>query len=790
MSLPRYLTLGVSALALSLPVSAAAQASEQGGSAPSNPSAQQGSGARGPSQQSASVDPNDIIVTATRRDASILDAPLSISAYSQESLDIKGVRNIEDLARMTPGVSLNQGAFGTKYLVIRGLSSTIGATMNGVYVDDTPVQVRSVSTTGNFYPAMFDLERVEVLRGPQGTLFGAGSMGGAIRFISAKPSVTDYSGYARGELGFTEGGDPSYEAGIAFGGPIVDNKIGFRVSGNYRRDGGYIDRVPYVASRGTARKNHNERDTYVGQFSLMLQPVDGITITPSIFHQQANRDNSDQFWEWRPGVDLPTLPKFFSGEGIDSYGRDRATIYSVRGEFDLGPATIITNTAYLDRRVVNKDDATAYYLDAFGLPVGLDIPGVLDPRIIINMEMTQRAFTQELRVQSNPSSSPISYVAGIFYQNSRQTAEEFDVAPNPDQFIVPSTNGNVGYLLDNARDQQFAVFGQVDYKLADKLTVSAGVRYSYVTFDFKQTGGNNLPTDTVLTGSTDESPITPKFGIEYKPTDNLMFYASAGKGFRPGGSNAILSSQLDDSCLAQLQNLGYSQIPAQYRSDSTWSYEVGAKGRVGNWLTFAGDVFQIDWTDVQRSRSVLNCGVPFIDNLGKSRARGVEAKITLTPVTGLTLDANVSYTDAKVRQTLIRPEFVNDDGSVIPAGNIVTKGDRFAPPWIVSLSADYETDLGVGDVVGFGRVQWDYRSGLTNPSGNLGYNPLYARVPARDFVAARLGARTGQTDVSLFVNNLLNSRDELGRLVIGAGQRQLRQTYRPRTWGVTVSQRF
>lgn len=782
----KYFLFGASALALSFPITAIAQESEQSGS---NQKA---------SQQGAAADPNDIIVTATRRDSSILDAPLSISAYSQESLDVKGVRNIEDLARMTPGVSLNQGTFGIKYLVIRGLSSSFGATMNGVYVDDTPVQVRSLNTTSNFYPAIFDLERVEVLRGPQGTLFGAGAMGGAIRYIAAKPSVTDYSGYVRAEVGVTEGGAPSYEGGAAFGGPIVEDKVGFRASGYYRRDGGYIDRIPYVESRGTARKNHNERDTYVGQLALMLQPAEGITITPSIFYQQANRDNSDQFWEWRPGVDLPPLPEFYSGDGIDSYGRDRAALYSVRGEFDLGPATMISNTAYLDRRVLNSDDGTAYYLDSFGFPAGPDIPGVLDPRVVINLEMRQRAFTQELRFQSNPGFGPVSYVAGVFFQNSRQSAEEFDIAGNPDQFILPSVNGNIGYLLDKVRDQQFAVFGQIDYKLTDQLTVSAGLRYSYVTFDFRQVSGNNLPTDVVTTGSTDESPITPKFQIDYSPTDNLMFYASAGKGFRPGGSNSIPGGQLSDACLAQLRTLGYSEVPRQYRSDSTWSYEVGAKGRVGSWLTFAGDVFEIRWTDVQRPRSVLNCTVPFIDNLGKSRARGVEAKITLTPVMGLTLDANFSYTDATVRQTLIRPEFVTDGGVVIPEGNIVTKGDRFAPPWIISLSADYETQLGSGDFSGFGRVQWDHRSGLTTPPGNLGYDPLKARAPARNFVAARLGLRTGRTEASLFVDNLLNSRDELSKLVVGPGpnlptgnaQRQLRQSYRPRTWGVTVSQRF
>jgi len=740
--------------------------------------------------QTTTRNPNDIVVTATRRDSSILEAPLSITAYSQESLDNKGVRNIEDLARMTPGVSINQGTFGIKYLVIRGLTSSVGATMNGVYIDDTPVQVRSVSLTSNFYPAMFDLERVEVLRGPQGTLFGAGAMGGAIRYITAKPSLTDYSGYARAELGFTEGGAPSYEGGVAFGGPIVEDKIGFRVSGYYRRDGGYIDRIPYVANRGTARKNHNERDTYVGQAALTLQPTEGLTITPSIFYQQANRDNSDQFWEWRPAVDRAPFPEFTSGDGLDSYGRDRAIIYSVKAEADMGPATLISNTAYVDRRGVNKDDGTAFFLDLFGLPTGLDIPGVLDPRAVIDLEMKQRAFTQEVRIQSNPGSGPISYVAGLFYQNSRQGAEEFDIATNPDQFILPSINGNIGYLLDSARDTQFAVFGQIDYKLTDKLTVSAGLRYSYVTFDFKQIGGNNLPTDLVTTGRTAESPITPKFNIEYNPSEDLMFYASAGKGFRPGGSNSLPTTELDDACLVQLQNIGYSEIPSQYRSDSTWSYEIGAKGRVGGWLTFAGDVFQIDWTDVQRSRSVLNCGNPFIDNLGKSRARGVEAKITLTPVTGLTLDANFSYTDATVEQTLIRPEIDNGDGTVTPPGNIVTKGDKFAPPWIISLSADYERELGTGDLIGFGRVQWDHRSGLDAASGNLGFNPLLARIPTRDFVAARLGVRTGGTNVSLFVDNLLDSRDELGRLALGGGERLLRQVYRPRTWGVTVSQRF
>lgn len=788
MSLPKYLWVGASALALCLPVSAMAETSEQ--SASDSASAQQNSGDKRTTQQSASANSNEIVVTATRRDESILEVPLSITAYSQQDLDIKGVRNIEDLVRMTPGISLNQGTLGIKYLVIRGLTSSVGATMNGVYIDDTPVQVRSLSVATNFYPAMFDLERIEVLRGPQGTLFGAGAMGGAIRFISAKPSFDGYSGYGRAEVGFTKGGDPSYEGGVAIGGPLIQDKLAFRASGYYRRDGGYIDRVPYIANYGSARKNHNTRDTYVGQVQLAFRPTDYSTITAGVFYQQADRDNTDEFWETRPGAATPlsptAYPEFTSGENVEAFGRDRSILYSIKGEFDLGPATIITNTAFLDREGNNRDDVAAFYKDLFGLPQQFP----LDTRGTINVNMQQKAFTQELRIQSNPSDSRISYVAGLFFQNSRQRVIERDVAANPATFIVPSVNGIFGFQDDFSRDQQFAVFGNIDYKLTDTVTVTAGMRYSYVTFDFRQESGAGVR--TLREGRTSESPITPKFGIEYTPNDNLLLYANVGKGFRPGGTNSIPTT-IAPACGDTLQALGYLNRtpPGEYSSDSTWAYEIGAKGRVSNWLTFAGDVFRIDWDDVQRSRSVLNCASPFIDNLGKSRAQGAEGKITVRPIAGLTLDGSFSYTDATVQETIIRPPTVVS-GVLIPQGTVVTKGDRFAPPWIISVAADYETAVGSGDLTGYGRIQWDHRSGWTVPGGNIGFNPLTSVIPERDYVAARLGIRTGGTDVSLFVNNLFDSRDELGRLVLGGGaaNRVTRQIYRPRTFGVTATHRF
>jgi iron complex outermembrane receptor protein len=742
---------------------------------------------------------SDIIVTATRREESVLKAAVSITAYSQASLDLKGVRNIEDIARMTPGVSLNQGTFGIKYLVVRGLTSSVGATMNGVYIDDTPVQVRSISLANNFYPALFDLERVEVLRGPQGTSFGAGAMGGAIRFISAKPSVDKYSGYARAELATTEGGAPSYELGAATGGPIVEDKIGFRVSGYYRRDGGYIDRVPYVANRGTAKKNANSNITYVGQAALTFKPTETIEITPSVFYQQANRNESPQFWTTRPGAATPLTPNpypaFTSGEGANSYGHDRAIIYSVKSSVDLGPVSLISNTSVVNRKVHTSDDGTAFFLDLLGQPQSgglFESTFGVDFRSLIGLHQTQKSFTQELRLQSN-GSGRLNYEVGVFYQNSRQEVTEFDTSTNPGGLVgiiplIPAVNGNIGYALDQSRDKQIAGFAQVDYKLFDKLKLTAGIRYSQLTVDFTNTTGNRLPTDVVAGGHTVDKPWTPKFGAEYQLTDKMMIYSTVSKGFRPGGSNPGANIV---NCTADLAAVGLTDIPRSYKSDSVWSYELGAKGRPSRFIEFAGDVFQLDWTDVQRTRTLTGCSQNFIQNLGSARVRGVEAKIVLYPLHGLSIDTNFSYNDAVATSTI--PNFVVGTGGAIvrDTKNTVTSGDRFAPKWIISVAADYEATVRDG-VVGYGHIQYDYRSGFDAPNENAAFNPLYGRVFTRNFVAARVGARFHGIDASLFVNNLTNSKDELGRLALGAGaaNRILQLTYRPRTFGATISYRY
>ncbi len=790
----RFLT-AASALALSSPIAAMAQ------SAP--PAAKSQENQQAPSSDIASDDPNTIIVTATRRDESALNVPVSLAAYSQEKLDVKGIRNIEDLARITPGLTISQGFSGIKYIGIRGLSSSVGATMTGVYLDDTPVQVRSLVLSTNFYPALYDLERVEVLRGPQGTLFGAGAMGGAVRFIQAKPSLTEYSGNMRSELGITEGGAVSWEAGGAVGGPILQDKIGFRASAYYRRDGGYVDRVPYRADRGTPEENSNWSGTFVGTAALTLAPTENLTITPSLFYQKVNRHDTSQFWTFRPGSARQALPPFTSGEGVPSWNRDDARLYSVKAELDLGGISLISNTAITDRKVRSQDDSTAYLLDAYQGSLGPTLDSLLPlvggsgpldfnlempnggERTLIDMVMTQKSFTQELRLQSNNPDSRFKYVLGAFYQNSRQTSVENDLAPYTATYLLLFPTGPGGSLAisDNRiRDKQYAAFGQLDWELIDGLTVSAGARLSRIEFDFfagsvGSLAGNAPPTS----GHNKETPVTPKFGVEYQANKNLMLYASAAKGFRSGGANGTLDST---ACGPDLAAIGYTSIPRTYRADGVWSYEIGAKGRVGGFATFAASAYTIDWDDIQRTRALLSCTAVFTDNFGKARSRGFDAQVTVKPFRGLSFDIGVGYVDATQQETILTLP-----GATRP-GTTTRKGDRFATPWTMNFAMDYERPAFSARTRVYGHVQYDFQSAWTAKPGNVGFNPILAHIDDQNFLSARIGVRTGGMDFSAFVNNLTNSRDILGRLYFAPSDRILIQTQRPRTWGITSGYRF
>lgn len=470
----------------------------------------------------------EIVVTATRKSETLSKVPVSVQAFTQNELVKQGLRNVEDLARMTPGVSLRRGGLGVSNVSIRGISSGAGASTIGVYIDDTPIQVRSLGVASSImYPALFDLERVEVLRGPQGTLFGAGSEGGTIRFIQPEPSVTEWSGLARGDLSTTTNGKESYEAAFAIGGPLVTDKIGIRASAYFRHEGGFIDKMvgtPVVRNTTGAlgvqslsftntslyKADVNSSDTFAARLALTFKPSETITITPSINYQSFfTPDAAPNVWptmsnfetadyatpRWNPTVDATHLPlDVDSGEPQ----RDKFIMPALKIEADLGFADLVSTTSYFKRDTSQTLDYTNIYAVSYA---GRQTPNVGDVAIS-TVSNRQRNWTQEVRLQS-VSDGPLTWVAGGFYSRNEQQAIQnsqtnflpflnplFGIrndgapfGPGYSAFInfygVPQLNGTSSYLSDfKAIDTQIAGFADATYELLEGLKVTAGVRVS------------------------------------------------------------------------------------------------------------------------------------------------------------------------------------------------------------------------------------------------------------------------------------------------------------------------
>ena len=753
--------------------------------------------------QSATEGANDasgeIIVTATRKSEALSKVPLSVSAFSTETLDKRGVRDFSDVIRQTPGVVF-EATNTTTNIAIRGINSTVGAATTGVYIDDTPIQVRALGYSGgNAYPVIFDLERIEVLRGPQGTLFGAGSEGGTIRFISPQPSATTTSGRIRSELSFTEGGAPSYEIGGAFGTPIVQDKLAIRASGYYRRDGGYIDRVRFE-DKSVVQKNANWNESYVGRVALAWTPTPQLTITPSVVFQKINTNDSGESWDniaadqTQPSVPFSDYAnnKLLNGNRVREWSKDRFVLPSLNIRYDLGGADLIAIGSYFDRKQTFVSDYTTFDQSLF---TGITLPIFPNQSAFSDFVNTQKNWTGELRLQSTAKDSKISWVIGTFYQQAKQTSIQqvndtffYQYAPFLAGVLPPLVNGKLIYdQATTSKDTQYAVYGQVNYKPIDRLTLTVGLRYGETKFAINSFAQGPVVGPSVTdVGTQKEHPFTPKFGIDFQVTDRTLIYGSVSKGFRPGGYNP----QVGSPCGPELASLGYpGGRPKLYNSDSVWSYELGLKTRVADGrLGIQGSAYQIDWKNIQQSVALNSCGFQFTGNLGNARSRGFDLQLDLKVSEQFSLQAEVGYTDAKFLNT-----FLGGPSATVPS---VTKGNHIAsPPWTVSVHGQY--DIPLGENKAYVRTDFDYRayqSALTpgiDPR-NGGSDPTLSNPPAVKSWSMRAGYRFSGVDVSVFVNNLLNQHIWAGRRSRDNGLSTIYRSniVRPRTFGLTAAYSF
>ncbi len=506
-------------------------------------------GAQAQDAKAANSGIEEVVVTATRSAQKLSKVPISVAVFSQDQLDARGVKSVDDLANYTPGLVISRGSNGTNNISIRGISSSGGAGTTGIYIDDTPIQVRNVGyNPNNAFPALFDLERVEVLRGPQGTLFGASSEGGTIRFIQTTPSLTTSSGYARSEYSSTEGGGPSYEAGAAYGAPIIDGRVGFRASIYYRRDGGWIDGVsgtPVVLDPNghspadltftnvkVTRKNTNFSDTIGGRVAVKIALTDSIEITPSLTYQRVHdNDGHNTFWPSlssnghyaRPVFDN-SMPAGDPAQNLNPLSvpskdsaDDEFLLPALAASWDLGPVKLFSNTSYFDRNSSQWFDFTQYYLWFYAVnPSTFPYPtaGQKGSSIYRN---SQKNFVQEVRIQSTDDSARLKWVAGVFYARNRQGGSQriptnFNaLQPVVGWFFIPPflravNNGppfgpgstafqnwfgqspdpdySMWGIKFNTTDTQIAGFAQADYEIFAGLKLTAGLRYSETTLSY------------------------------------------------------------------------------------------------------------------------------------------------------------------------------------------------------------------------------------------------------------------------------------------------------------------
>ena len=390
----------------------------------------------------------EVVVTATRHEEELSKVPISVTALTQGDMDQKGIKDFLDIARFTPGVSIDNSA--TNAISIRGISSSAGAGTTGIYIDDTPIQMRSVGfNPDDALPKTFDLERVEILRGPQGTLFGAGAEGGAVRYILSQPSVNTASSYLRSEVSYTEHGQPNYEVGIAAGQPIVDGTFGARVSVWYRWDGGWIDRVD-PTTREVLEKNINRSGTLLARLAAVWQPAASFSLTPSILYQDLKKHDDSTYW---PAYSDAGGGHFNTAtpELVPNY--DEYYLPALKMDWDLGKSQIIGNVSYFHRKQSTAYQGTVYDLSYyqtagayFGLPCvptpaavdtcpgpvplidgsGMHIPSIFGtsyatPNIMSN---SQENYAAELRWQSSDESAKLHWTTGVFWQLAKQGSLE------------------------------------------------------------------------------------------------------------------------------------------------------------------------------------------------------------------------------------------------------------------------------------------------------------------------------------------------------------------------------
>jgi outer membrane receptor protein involved in Fe transport len=714
-----------------------------------------------------------VVVTALKRETNLQDTPLSISAVSGQTLEKMGASTVLDMVRSVPGLNLTEGNTGQRRITVRGVQSA-GESTVGLYLGETPVSGPNSATSdpSSITPDlnMFDVQRVEVLRGPQGTLYGSGSMSGTLKVIFNEPNASRYEGAFDGSVSSTKSGGDSYALRGMVNLPLVEDKLAARLVLYDELRGGYVD------NPRLKQTDINEVRAYGGRFMLGFKPTASLTINGSVNLQEQRVEDSGL---WYPAIGRYQADNYHKLPFPNSF-----RLYNLKADWDLGFAVLTATSSKYDWKSTKYIDGTRGALSVLTPATYcaryLGISGTCSEaqkntyRAYVNsllplsgwQPMIVDTWVHEARLSST-GDRRLSWTVGAFLEkrddwSQSSTVEADGVTGVVLQPIVYNFARTVAIDLE-----QKALFGEVTYKIIPDLAVTVGLRrYSYDKTSESQVLMTSYINASVAgpktTYDSDAKGWVSKVNVSYQVTPDIMVYAQRSEGFRPGGIN-------------NTPGLTPDLIP--YTSDELVNYEAGIKtawfdGR----YTLNASAYQIDWTDMQISARIPNFS--FITNVGASKIRGLEIEGAARPMQGLTLTGNLNFVHGELEEDQV-------NGIIEAPGR---KGDRipYEPSFTTAVSAEYAWPIADGFN---GVVRLDYSYTGKSYSEFRPTSTTYEAMGDYSNLNLRGGVEGDGWGAYLFANNLT---DEVGKIKVSSGtlSEQATLSTTPRTVGLNLRKRF
>jgi outer membrane receptor protein involved in Fe transport len=721
---------------------------------------------------------SEIVVTAQKKSERLLDVPVSVATVSGESLAQQNLVQIRDFYNRVPGVSLSGG--GTEQrangVAIRGITTGGGTASTVAFVlDDVPLTSGAASAQSPLIDVdPSDLQRVEILRGPQGTLYGASSLGGLVKYVTISPDTEQFSGRVEAGGNTIAKGDEGWSLRGAVNLPIVRDKLALRVSGFTRHDPAYLDNINTTAAGDDINKNRVQG----GRAALLFKPTDTFSLDLSAVRQRSKFFGSPQI-RVCPScgtgafTGTPSFAPYYGDLTLNLAPTKRDvsfTLYQGRANLDLGFADLTSISAWDRVKSASDLDQTntfRFLLSAFSAAGG--------SVSLINADQTEK-FSQEIRLASK-SEGPLEWLVGGFYTHEK-------IAVNQVLIVHPTTgSGATAYTsVAPAKFEEKSLFADATYHFTPAFDVQVGARYSSNDQD---SGSSTIiasqavrffgPSSSEPSSKSSDDAFTWLITPSYKISPDMMAYLRIATGYRPGGPNAS----------------GVTGIPLSFQSDSVVSYEAGLKGVIPSLkATYEAALFQIDWDDIQLLTTDVVSQFTYYTNGSTARSRGLELSGRWAPVRGLSIDGAATYLDAKLTDGLRSP---------VGASPIYgSKGDRLpgSAKTSASLSAQYDWSVGhdISAFVGAGLAYVgdryaEFANVLPTATANAAYGAR-VKLPSYTTFDLRAGAYNDDWRLTAYVKNIGDKRGVVEATTRGGTSSPQAIFLQPRTVGATLSRSF